>query len=331
MNLNQLRAFYAVAKTGTFSKAAEELFVTEPAVFIQVRSLERFLGFKLLDKLEKNFTPTEVGRMLFSYVEKIFSLEEEADKAIKEVQALKSGELRVGTTKAVAQYFMPNAISLFQDLFPKVKVLLSEGNSDDLVKGVIGHEVELAITARIPYPNRISAIPLSKERLLIVLSPDYDLKGKEEVSLEELSDQPIICRDERSATRLAVSTAFEKQGVKPSAKIESGNTEFIKDMVRKNKGYSLLANICVRKEISQGLLSTARLKGGEITLDVDVIHHKGKTLSPAASTFLKFLRERCDADDLSRTVDSVGERREAALPLTIKQEDKKHLRLVENE
>lgn len=323
MNLNQLRAFYAVARTGTFSKAAEELFVTEPAVFIQVRSLERFLGFKLLDKLEKNFMPTEVGRMLFSYAEKIFSLEEEADKAIKEVQALKSGELRVGTTKAIAQYFMPNAISLFQDLYPKIKVLLSEGNSDDLVKGIISHEVEVAVTARIPYPNRISAIPFSTERLLIVLSPDYDLEGKEEVSLEELNDQPIICRDARSATRLAVSAAFEKEGLRPSAKIESGNTEFIKDMVRKNKGYSLLASICVRNEIAQGLLNTARLKSGEITLDVDVIHHKGKTLSPAASTFLKFLRERCDPADLSRTVDSIEERREAALPLTIKQEDKK--------
>jgi DNA-binding transcriptional LysR family regulator len=151
MNLNQLKAFHAVAKTGAFSKAAEELFVTEPAVFIQVRSLERYLGFKLLDKFGKDLRPTEVGRMLFEYAEKIFGLVEDAGKAIKELQALKSGELRVGSSKALAQYLMPLVVPSFQGFYPKIKVLLSEGNSEDLVKGVLSHQFELAMVARVPY------------------------------------------------------------------------------------------------------------------------------------------------------------------------------------
>lgn len=332
MNLNQLRAFHAVAKTGAFSKAAEELFVTEPAVFIQVRSLERCLGFKLLDKFGKDLKPTEVGLMLFHYAEKIFSLVEDADKAIKEVQALKSGELRIGAAKALAQYLMPLVVSSFRDFYPKIKVLLSEGSSDELVRAVLDHQFELAIVARVPYPDRINVMPFSKEKIVVIVSPDSELLDKEEVSLEELNEQPVICRDAGSATRHAVSAAFEKHGLRPSAMVESGNTEFIKDMVKKDKGYSLLSSICVRNEIRKGELGSVRLKDGELVLDIDVVHLKGKSLSPAAATFLNFLRECSDLEDLVRTADRIEDRAKTALPLKAAvagQQDKKHLRLVE--
>jgi DNA-binding transcriptional LysR family regulator len=316
MNLNQLRAFHAVAKTGAFSKAAEELFVTEPAVFIQVRCLERYLGFKLLDKFGKDLRPTEVGRMLFDYAEKIFGLVQDANKAIKELQDLKSGELRIGSAKALAQYLMPLVVSSFQDFFPRIKVLLSESSSDELVKGVLNHQFELAMVARVPYPDRVNVIPFSKDKVIVVVSPDSKLLRKKEISLEELNDQPVICRDAGSATRFAVWAEFEKQGLKPSAIVEAGNTEFIKDMVKKDKGYSFLASICVRSEIKHGDLATVHLKGGEFTLEIDIIHLKGKTLSPAAATFLDFLRESVDMEDLGRTADRIGNRGKAVAPMT---------------
>ena len=104
MNLNQLRALYCVVKTGSFAKAAEELFVTEPAVYIQVRSLERDMGFTLLDRFGKELHPTEMGKLLYNYGEKIFSLVEEATQAVHELQDLKRGSLRLGAAKALAQY-----------------------------------------------------------------------------------------------------------------------------------------------------------------------------------------------------------------------------------
>jgi LysR family transcriptional regulator, putative pyruvate carboxylase regulator len=164
----------------------------------------------------------------------------------------------------------------------------------------------------------------------VVVSPDSELLEKEEVFLQDLSGLPIICRDVGSATRLATSAAFKRRGLKPSSTIESGNTEFIKDMVKKNKGYSLLASICVRTNIRQGYLGEVRLKDVELTLDIDVIHRKGKTLSPAASTFGKFLKECCDPGDLGRTADMVEERGKTKVSVKIIPEDKKHLRLVGN-
>jgi DNA-binding transcriptional LysR family regulator len=316
MNLNQLRAFHAVAKTGAFSKAAEELFVTEPAVFIQVRCLERYLGFKLFDKFGKDLRPTEVGRMLFEYAEKIFGLVQDANKAIKELQDLKSGELRIGSAKALAQYLMPVVVSSFQDFYPRIRILLSESSSDELVQGVLNHQFELAMVARVPYPDRINVIPFSKDEIIVVVSPESRLLEKEEVSLKELNDQPVICRDAGSATRFAVWSEFEKQGLKPSAIVEAGNTEFIKDMVKKDKGYSFLASICVRNEIKRRELSTVRLTGNGLILNIDIIHLKGRTLSPAATTFLNFLKESADLDDLGRTTDRIGDRGRVMKPVT---------------
>lgn len=315
MNLNQLRAFYAVARTGAFSKGADELFVTEPAVFIQVRSLERYLGFKLLDKFGRDLKPTEVGRMLFEYAEKIFGLVDEANRAVKELQELKSGELRIGCAKALAQYLMPLVISSFRDFYPKIRILLSEGSSDELIKGVMSHQFELAIAARMPYTDRIEVVPFSKDRVIVVASPDSRLVGKGEVSLEDLADQPIICRDAGSATRLVVFSVFEKQGLKLSAIVESGNTEFIKDLVKKDEAYSFLSSICVRNEIKRKELAVVPVKGNDLVLNIDITHLKGKTLSPAANTFLDFLMESRDSEDLGGTADRIGDRGKTALPL----------------
>src|SRR5574340_778863 len=142
MNLNQLRAFYSVVKTGTFAKAAEGLFVTEPAVYIQVRSLERDLGFSLLDKFGKELRPTEMGKLLYDYAEKIFALVDEAAEAVKEMQNLKKGSLLLGAAKAMAQYLMPAIVTSFHDCYPHIAVHLDERSSRELVERVLQHTLD---------------------------------------------------------------------------------------------------------------------------------------------------------------------------------------------
>jgi hypothetical protein len=160
-------------------------------------------------------------------------------------------------------------------------------------------------------------IPFSRDKILVVVSPRNRLAGRKEVSLEDLNGQPVICRDAGSATNFVVASAFQKQGLTPSAIVEAANTEFIKDMVKKDKGYSFLASICVRDEIECGDLSVVHLKGGGFALDIDVVHAKGKILSPAAATFLNFLLQSNDMEDLSRTADKIGRRGKALLPMRV--------------
>ncbi|OPY73807.1 MAG: HTH-type transcriptional activator CmpR [Syntrophorhabdus sp. PtaU1.Bin050] len=306
MNLNQLRAFHSVIKTGTFSKAAEELCVTEPAVFIQVRSLERFLGFTLLDRFGKELRPTEVGKLLYDYADKIFTLVGEASSAVKELQELKKGSLRLGTVKPLAQYLMPGIVSSFQDHFPSIAVYLDEGSTQELVEGILQHRFELAIVARVPFPERINAIPFSSDDIVVVVSPKNKLLKKSKISMQELAEEPVICTDTGSATKLSIWAEFEKIGLKPSAIIEAGNVEFIKQLVKKNKGYAFLASICVREEVRKGELATISVREGTFSMDIDVIHLKGKTLSPAATSFINFLQEHKETSDVVKLTDELS-------------------------
>jgi DNA-binding transcriptional LysR family regulator len=309
INLNQLRAFYSVAKTGTFSKAASKLFVTEPAVFIQVRSLEQTLGFKLYDKFGKDINLTETGKLLYRYAERIFALVEDTEQALNEIRDLRSGDLRIGTANALAQYLMPIIIPSFQDHHPKIQVHLYEAGSSELVRGILAHDYETAIVARVVYPEDIEYIPLSREEIILVASPHNRLASKTKCSLKELDGNPVICKSIDSATRQAIWGKLAKMNVKPSAMIEAGNTEFIKSLVGSDKGISFLARICVAEEVEQGKLAVIALEEGPFFLDIDVIYLKGRTLSPAASTFLQFLQRTSSAENLSSFVQEMTGKR----------------------
>jgi DNA-binding transcriptional LysR family regulator len=305
MNLNQLRALYCVVKTGTFAKAAEELCVTEPAVYIQVRSLERDMGFTLLDRFGKELHPTEIGKLLYDYAEKIFSLVEEATQAVHELQDLKRGSLRLGAAKALAQYLMPVLITTFQDRHPQISINLDERSSRGLVDGIVHHRFELAIAARVPYPELVAVIPFANDDLILVASPRSTLLTKDKVCLQDLITEPIILTDARSATKFTVWQEFEKRGLTPASIIEAGNTEFIKALVKKGKGYAFLSNICVREDIRNGTLVAIPLDGDSLTMGIDIIHLKGKTLSPAAATFLHFLQENKGSSNLTKLTDDL--------------------------
>jgi DNA-binding transcriptional LysR family regulator len=305
MNLNQLRAFYMVIKSGSFSGAAEELCVTEPAVFIQVRSLERHLGFTLLDKFGKELRPTEAGKVLYDYGEKIFTLVEEAAKAVQELQDLKKGSLRLGVTQALAQYLMPILISVFQDKYPHIAVYMDGSSSRELVEGILQHRYELAVVARVPYPEKITFIPYTRDDILLVVSPHHHLATRQKVSLSELARDPVILTDAKSAVKFSVWKEFEKRNLHPSAIIEAGNIDFIKQLVEKGKGYSFLASVAVKDEIKKKVLVSIPIEDGSFAMDIDIIHLKGKTLSPAAATFLHYMQENKGSQSLGRLMDEI--------------------------
>lgn len=306
MNLNQLRALYCVVKTGAFAKAAEELCVTEPAVYIQVRSLERDMGFVLLDKFGKDLHPTEMGRVLYDYAEKIFGLVEEVTQAVQELQDLKSGSLRLGVTKALSQYLMPTVIANFQDRHPQISIHLDERSSRELVEGILCHRFELAIAAQVPSPERVAVVPFTSDELILVASPRSKLVKKDRVTLQDLAAESIILSDSRSATKFTMWHEFEKRDLKPVSIIEAGSTEFIKSLVKKGNGYAFIASICVRDDIKNGTLAAIPLVEGSFKMDICIIHLKGKTLSPAAAAFISFLQGNKRSRTLTKLVDDLA-------------------------
>jgi DNA-binding transcriptional LysR family regulator len=173
------------------------------------------------------------------------------------------------------------------------------------VEGILQHRYELAVVARVPYPEKIAFIPYTRDDILLVVSPHHRLATRDTVSLPELAKEQVILTDAKSAVKFSMWHEFEKRNLRPAAIIEAGNIDFIKQLVEKGKGYSFLASICVREEITKGVLTTIPVENGEFTMDIDIIHLKGKTLSPAAAKFLSFMQENRDTSSLGKLMDEI--------------------------
>ena len=143
------------------------------------------------------------------------------------------------------------------------------------------------------------------DELILVASPRSKLLKKGNVTLQDLTIEPIILTDARSATKFTIWHEFEKRGLTPASIIEAGNTEFIKSLVKKGKGYSFLSNICVREDLQNGSLVAIPLDNGNFTMGIDIIHCKGKTLSPVAAKFLHFLQENKGSSNLTKLADDL--------------------------
>ena len=294
MNLNYLRIFYEVAKNKSFSRAAEKLCITQPAVSIQLRRFERALGLRLIDKIGRELRLTEVGDLLYSYAQEIFRLVEEAKEAIEDARHLKWGSLRLGTTQALAQHFMSTVVAVFQERFPNITVHLDEGSSEEMVEGVLSHRFEVAVAGRIGYPENLKVFPLAKNEVFLVVSSHCKLPffANGEISLSEVIDKPVILREKGSCTRKVVEEMFKRHRVKPAAVIEASNTDFIKDMLKRGKAISFLTKLVVQKDVEEGNLRLLRLKEGKLFVEVDLIYLADKTLSPPAAAFKELLKEQ---------------------------------------
>lgn len=289
-SLNRLAYFYIVGKTRSYTKAANELSVTEPAVHMQVRSLERSLGSKLLDRTGKELRLTESGKVLYEYAEKIFCLAEEAHSKIARLNSLEQGSLCLGAVH-LAQYFIPSIISAFHKRYPRIGIVLNQDKSCEIVDGILNHVYEIGVVGRVPYPPSINAIRLTSLEMLVIVSPTNKLSQQKIISIYELVNEPLIWTTPRAATRMKVEETFAAKGLKPSVMVEVENVELIKKLVKEGEGYCCLSDLSLKEEIKRGELVPLRLKEGKILLDIDVIYRKDETLSVSASAFLGFLGE----------------------------------------
>ena len=291
LNFNQLRTFYYAAKNLNFTAAAGELFITQPAVTAQVKSFEEFCNLKLFKKRGRKLHLTDEGLALFDYADKIFKYEKEILNAIDDMKELKRGDLRLGTTKTYARYFMPFLISSFRKAYPHVKIHLDEGSSRDMIYSLVEFKNEVAVIAKaVDHPD-ISFFPFSREEMVIVASVKHPLATKKVVSFRQLAPEPFIMKEDGSGTQKLIEGLFAREKCEPNVLMETSNTEFIKQLVMRGEGISFLVREAVDAEIKEGRLATIPLKGSTIFLDVSIAYLKDQALSPAAQAFVDTLRK----------------------------------------
>lgn len=291
MNLRQLEAFYLVVKKKSYTRAAEEFNVTQPAVTIQVKSLEKTLNLKLIQQVGKRIQLTEAGELLFQYAEKIFDLVRDADEKMKDFKKLIRGTLQIGTTKNYARYIMPFLLSEFQRRFPRIKVILDEGNSEDMAKSVLEKKNELALISQLNLDRKIKSIFFSTVEFVLVASPEHRFSQRKSISLRELNGEPVILREKGSGSRMAILRKFQEYGIWPSVIIEASSLDFIVGYVKQNKGVSFMFEPDIKEELKKGTLKVIMIEEGNIIFFTDIIYHSEKSLSPPSQAFLKMVSE----------------------------------------
>lgn len=291
MNLRQLEAFYLVVKRKSFTRAAEELNVTQPAVTIQVKSLEKSLNIKLIQHLGKRVQLSEAGELLYQYAEKIFDLVSDADEKMRDFKKLMRGTLQIGTTKNYARYIMPSLLSTFQKRFPRIKVILDEGNSEDMARSVVEMKNELALISELNLDRKIKSIFFSTVEFVLVASPEHKFSQRKSISLRELNGEPVILREKGSGSRTAILRKFQEYGIWPSVIIEASSLDFIVGYVKQNKGVSFMFEPDIKEELEKGTLKIIPVEEGNIVFFTDIIYHSEKSLSPPSQAFLKMVTE----------------------------------------
>lgn len=289
LNLNQIRAFYHVAKNLSYTAAAKELFITQPAVTAQVKAFEEHCQFSLFKKHGRSICLTDNGKTLYQSICPLFEQEKKVENIISDLQGLKRGVLRLGTSKTYARYIMPFLMKEFHARHRHIEICLDEGSSTAMIKSLSDLKNEVAIIAEVTGKPDVVFIPFSKEKLILLLPPQHSLAGKKSIHFEEIAKEPVIMKETGSKTRRVVNELYDRHHCIPNILMETANADFIKQFVARGEGISFLVEGSVATELKQQKFITRPIVGENITIDVSIAYLKGQPLSRAAKAFLDTL------------------------------------------
>lgn len=290
MNLHQLRIFYTVARLGSFSRAAEELRISQPSVSIQVADLERSLSVDLFEQLGKRIYLTDAGRVLEDYARRILNLVEEANSALAEVAGEYRGRLTIGASTTPGTYVLPRVIGAFQERFPNVTVTLDIANTRRIQERILRNELDVGIVGWEVSSHNLEVLPLLEDELVLVVPPGHQLAQGETVQAKVLQDQRVILRERGSGTREAAEAALRDAGVALSPAMELGSNEAIKETVAAGLGVTILSTLAVAPEVAARRLVVVPISDLSIRRSFRVVYHRDKRMGKALRTFLDMLQ-----------------------------------------
>ena len=240
MRLTQLRSFYAVARMGSFTRAAEHLHVSQPTITTQVKFLEERYSVELFHRRGRSVRLTELGEQLMQLAQPIFSLESDAVLLLEDSGELRSGHLRVA---AVGPYHVTKVLVNFNQQFPGVKVSVSTGNSQDVLDRLLDHRADVGVLAQLVRDDRFVSVPFSRHPVVIVTPSGHRFARRRRIRLAELQDERMILRELGSTTRRAFDSALEKGKVKPEVVMEIASREVIREAVIQGIGIAAVSAV----------------------------------------------------------------------------------------
>ncbi|HEY5760964.1 MAG TPA: LysR family transcriptional regulator [Steroidobacter sp.] len=294
ITLRQMRVFAAVARYRSFTKAARELHLTQPAISQQIKLLEIEVGLPLLEHVGRQIHLTAAGEEVLRYASQVTELLREAGESLAAMRGLKRGVLKLGAV-STAKYFAPSLLSAFAPAYPEVTIRFTVGNREEIIQQLAANETDLVIMGRPPRELTTIAEPFAKHPLVVIASPHHPLAGKRRIPLERLGSENFIIREEGSGTRASMEHVFSKRGVPIRVLMEVSSNETIKQAVMAGMGIGFISIHTVGLELAAGKLVMLNVTGLPLIRDWFVIHMRDKRLSPIAVAFRSFLLEKAAA------------------------------------
>ncbi len=292
----RLQVFYTVARLLSFTKAAEALHMTQPAVTFQIRQLEEYFNTRLFDRTHNKISLTEAGDQVFAYAERIIGLYKEMDNQVRKLTGEVIGVLVVGASTTIAEYRIPSLLGEFQAKFPDVKLRLKVSNTVGIVHMVENNEIDVGIVEA-PVTNKNLVVKVCwHDQLKVVCPPNHPLADKERVKVADLLPFPFIAREEGSGTREVISEYLADQGFSLNdldTTMEFGSPESVKSAVEAGLGLSLISESTLAKELRLGTLTAVQLDPPMIR-PFSIVYQRQKFRLRAMEEFLEFAEDHCE-------------------------------------
>ncbi len=295
MDIRQLRLFCRIVERHSFSLAAEDVGITQPAASQQVHTLERELKTTLLDRSNRRITPTDAGQVLYRYAREILALHERACTEILDLGELVAGNVVMGASTGPGEHVLPGLLTRFRELYPGVRVSLHVDDTHEVIERVVAREFEIGAVGAPTHRPDLTVEPLVRDEVVLVCSPTHPWASRDDVTLAELVAEPQIVQQQGAGIRAVVEDHLKAAGVRPeqlNIAAEMGLMESAKQAAIAGGGVTFVSRWAVGPELEHGLLVVVPVRDFEIRRDFHTVRSRTRVLSRAAEALLAFFREQ---------------------------------------
>ena len=289
MDLASLQVFQTVARERSFSRAAEKLYRTQPAVSISIRKLEEWVGQPLFVRGSGARMLTDAGTLLLEYADRMLNLREEIRKGMKELRGLERGQLSLGVNESSIHALLP-ALDRYRQLHPGIHIKVHRVFSRDVPREVLSHHLDIGVISYLPEERELAAVEFYRDSLVLIVWPGHRLAKRREVEIQELGQETFVAHIVESPYRQRVIQMFARHRVPLQMDIEMPTLESIKIFVEMKKGVAIVPRMCAEREVAQGLLRALRIRQMRVVRKLYLVYRQDRPLTAAAQELVEIIR-----------------------------------------
>jgi DNA-binding transcriptional LysR family regulator len=292
LDTHRLKIFLKIAELKSFSRAAHELYLTQPTVSQHIAALEQFVGLPLFDRADRDITLTKAGELLYAYARQIITLQDEAVQALDHFKGRKSGHLVIGASTIPGEYVLPPLLGDFKGLYPAIQLTMRIADTAVIVQELLSRNLELGIVGGRIKDERLQYAKCADDEQVLIVPRRHRWWSKKEVALADLAGEPLVMREQGSGSRMSMELNLREAGMNPGQLLvsaEMGSTAALKHAVRSGVGVAFISRRAVVDEVAHGLLRIIPVAGQTFARVFYVVTDRKRTLSPLGKAFRDFL------------------------------------------